>query len=576
MPRWWVGDAQRWDREQRELADADIRFRIDDKALAAGKLVLALELEIDGQPLRLTAHFPTHYPYFPPMVVAPDLDLERHQTPGTKQLCLLGQGGEAWAPASDTLAGLLRSQLPRVFASQPGGAADDGTEEAHEGVPITGFLSVEESSFVGFPSFSFDRLAAHGTFRMGLDGLKPLRGTVLEITDSDGMTVATSETRNEAYYAARRAPLVTGRWVRLEKRPPATDAKHYYEIAIQALATLEQPRWEPLPGHTKPRIDLLALLFEDELVWQGRGGNVIVVSKTIEQHAQAVHGKVEPRLHRAELESRQNYFMRDPLAQGLEKATVSIAGAGSVGSPAAKFLAQAGIGQLRIVDQDVLDAGNAIRWEIGRSGAGQPKAHVLHQFIDANFPYTKVIGVHAKIGNPITAGSPQDQELDDHLFRKVTCVLDATASIPVNQFLSEMARLQGVPYIWMHSTNGAWGGLVGVAGPRREDFCWMCHLFYLKGGQIEALAAAPEEDVVQLPGCLDSTFVGSQVDLTEVSLMGARRVMQEVLAQVDKAETERTYPWNIATLRLRDEHGRPQLPVWTPYQLPPHAECPNH
>jgi hypothetical protein len=116
---------------------------------------------------------------------------------------------------------------------------------------------------------------------------------------------------------------------------------------------------------------------------------------------------------------------------------------------------------------------------------------------------------------------------------------------------------------------------VGRAGVDREEFCWMCHLHYIEDQTIPPLPAAPEEDMIQPAGCLDPTFVGSQVDLAEVSLMGARVVTDEVLSRIGAQGVSR-YDWNVAVLELRDEAGWPQLPKWTPYKLPRHAKCTNH
>ncbi|EQD33111.1 hypothetical protein B2A_13329 [mine drainage metagenome] len=102
----------------------------------------------------------------------------------------------------------------------------------------------------------------------------------------------------------------------------------------------------------------------------------------------------------------------------------------------------------------------------------------------------------------------------------------------------------------------------------------MCHLYYLEDGTIEALSRAPEDDLIQPPGCLDPTFTGSQVDLTETSLQATRVVMDQVMASVSGGQP--AYTWSIATLQLRDKSGFPQLPAWKAYRLPPHANCPNH
>lgn len=575
MSNWWEVWSERWEFEKQELARCGIKYVVDTKALAAGKAVIQLEHEINDLTLRLIVTFPTTYPYFPPMVVAPDLDLARHQTPGTKQLCLLPNGGQGWKPASDTLAGLIIEQLPSVLASQPDLGLNQEVVEVMEGEPITGFISTEDFSFVGFPSYEMAGLTNHGTFRIGIDSVKPFRGTVLDLKDTDGIVFTKSEVRSEDSYSSRRAPIVIGRWIRLEARPPAADAKAYYDLATQALASAEQPRWAELTAPMKSRIDIIALLFEDELAWRGSAGNVILISKTQEFLADGQRGKVVPRVHRAELESRDNYFVRDPSASGLQRGTVALVGAGSIGSPAAKHLSQAGVGGLRIFDQDVLDAGNAIRWELGRAWAGFPKAHALQRHIEANFPFTKAIGLHTSIGNPLIAGDSKERDVDEQLFRGVTCMFDACASILVSQYLSDAARSHKIPFVWMHATNGGWGGLVGRAGIGKEEFCWMCHMYYLQDGHIDPIAAASETNMVQPPGCMHPTFIGSQVDLVEVSLMGARRVIDELMLQAGELSTS-AYDWNVATLRLRDQEGRPQLPVWTAYQLKPHESCPNH
>jgi hypothetical protein len=577
MARWWEVNAERWEREKQAMDKAGIEFTEDEPARKKGKLVLNLMWKLGDQPLRLVAHFPTPYPFFPPMVVAPDLELARHQTPGSKQLCLLARGAEQWKPATDTLATLLQQQMPRVLRSQPGGPEEDA--QGQEAEPITAYLQPIVGSFVGFPTYNFAGLPAFGTVLFGLDSLQPLRGTVVEVLDADGKRLFASEARDATYYEQHKRPVITGRWLRLNERPLVGSASDYYDIAVRASPDMQKPHWQPISsGEAKFRLDIVALLFQDELAWKKTAGNAILVSKI--QQLEPRRAGIVTELNRIELESRAAYFMRDPSSDGLQKCCVTLVGAGSIGSPAAKLLAQGGVGSLRIVDHDILDAGNAIRWEIGRSAAGIPKAHVLHRTIDANYPYTHVEGANWRIGDPHLAGDPREPELYDQLFRGVDCVFDASASLAVNHFLSEWARFHRVPYVWMHATPGAWGGLVGRSGIEKSDFCWMCHLLYLNPSRegeikIDPLSSAPEEDRVQPPGCLDPTFIGSQVDLTEVSLMGTRLVIDQALTRTG-VQAQSSYDWNIATLRLRDPAGRPQLPSWQSYVLPRHADCPNH
>jgi len=569
MARWWEARAARWDREQRALADAGIEFVVNESARKAGRLVLDLTTQWNGQPLRLVAHYPTAYPYFPPMVVANDLNLARHQTPGSKQLCLLKK--DLWGPETDTLASLLTTQLPRLHASQPGGAEEHS--QGNEAEPVTAYLQTEANSFVGFPAYDLAKLPASGKFRIGVENIQPLRGSVLEVLDDNGHVLFASEARDVAYYTERRGLILTGRWVRLAERPSHGDEKHFYEEAIKADAALANPMWQ-LPGPKTWRADFVALLFGDELSWQGLAGNAILVSK-FQDLSQKTKTSVKKRLHRMELESRANYFQRDKSSADLQQGCVALVGAGSVGSPVAKLLAQSGIGGLRIFDHDVLDAGNAIRWELGRSQAGLWKVGALRNLIEGNWPFTKVDAITWRGGDAKHAADPQEPEHFEQLFRGVTCLVDATASTTTTNFLADTARDRGVPFVWMHATNGGWAGLVGRAGIGYDGFCWMCHLHYLEDNTIPPLPGAPEDEMIQPPGCLDATFVGSQVDLSEVSLMGTRLVIDEVLMKVGGQVTSR-YGWNVAVLELRDAQGRPQLPKWTPYALQRHPNCKNH
>lgn len=568
---WWERDPARWENEQHALRDGGIQFEINPAAFAAGKLELFLKVSHNGQLVRLTATFPVTYPYFAPMVIAMDLALARHQTPGTKQLCLLDRGGDRWLPQTDRLASLILEKLPEVFASQPDQLGTGPIVEALEGEPITIYLQPELNSFVGFPDFDLDALAPHGNLHVGVDSFRPFRATVLDVTNADGKPVAFSQARQYVPYNSQY--VVAGRWVKLPQRPNYGDAASYYRAAIAQSPELEQPKWQTPWGDKGPRMDLIALLFEDEMTWRGNAGNVIVVAKTQEIEAQGKRSKVESRLLRAELESQENYFLRNPTAERLHEGVVTLVGTGSIGSPAAKLLAQAGVGTLRLFDPDVVEAGNAIRWEIGRTSAGYQKVAALQGMLMHNFPYTKVEGYLVKLGDP-AMDIANHAKLEKTLFGGTTCILDASASTRVNQYLAETAQLHGIPYVWMSATNGGWGGLVGIAVPGRDKFCWMCHLYYLHDKTIDALPHAPDDNLIQPPGCLDPTFTGSQVDLTEVSLMATRVVMDQVTAS--KAGVPSVYPWNVATLQLRDQDGRPHLPVWTPHALPPHANCPNH
>src|SRR3546814_16072427 len=86
----------------------------------------------------------------------------------------------------------------------------------------------------------------------------------------------------------------------------------------------------------------------------------------------------------------------------------------------------------------------------------------------------------------------------------------------VNHFLSEFARVRGLPYLIANATPGAWGGIVARIEPASP--CWMCFRHALYGDSGAALPPADPPGEVQQPGCARPTFTGSSFALTAISL----------------------------------------------------------
>lgn len=570
MAPWWQRQPARWEQELSALRDAGIDFAEDSAEAAKGVKHLRIRREHEGRTVTLEARYPAEFPFFPPIVWSHDVRFARHQTPESGHLCLLGEN--AWKPATDTLAWLLTTQWDRLLVAQPG-PARDASVETRQAEPLTAYIDTEAQSFIGFPEFDQGALPAHGTFRFALESLHPLRGTVLSLNADDGRELLFPRARTEGEHGG--APVMTGRWVKLDERPRGGSPQAYYDVAAAAHPPLRTPSWQTFTGSVNGRIDVLAVLFPDELTWQQEGGNVIVVSKTQVQPPTGPRTSVQTRIHRAELESHRLYALRDPGAPALKPATACVVGLGSIGSPVAKLLAQAGLGAINLIDFDTLTAGNAIRWETGRSQAGRPKVNAMGDLIVANFPFTRVGGIVRKVGDAHYAGMIDETRVHDFLFRGVDCVVDAAASDGLSHYLCAQAELLGRRHVWLYATNGGWGGFVGAYDGDRALPCWCCHMFYKLDGTIPPLIAAPESEGVHPPQCLDPTFTGAQVDLMEVSLM-ATRLVADRCRTARGGQTGHRYPWTFATVALRDSSGEPIPPLWTTYALPPHASCPYH
>jgi molybdopterin/thiamine biosynthesis adenylyltransferase len=75
----------------------------------------------------------------------------------------------------------------------------------------------------------------------------------------------------------------------------------------------------------------------------------------------------------------------------LKEACVLVAGAGGLGSPVSLYLAAAGVGELRIVDSDVVELSNLNRQILhGEGRLGMPKADSAAQTLNALNPGVQV------------------------------------------------------------------------------------------------------------------------------------------------------------------------------------------
>jgi adenylyltransferase/sulfurtransferase len=88
----------------------------------------------------------------------------------------------------------------------------------------------------------------------------------------------------------------------------------------------------------------------------------------------------------------------------LKAASVAVIGAGGIGSAVIPALAGAGVGQLTIVDDDVVELGNLHRQPLFRErDAGYSKADLALQFVQRLNHFVKASPIQARIG-PETAG----------------------------------------------------------------------------------------------------------------------------------------------------------------------------
>ena len=125
--------------------------------------------------------------------------------------------------------------------------------------------------------------------------------------------------------------------------------------------------------------------------------------------------------------------------QALEAARVLLVGAGGLGSPAAYYLAAAGIGTLRIADDDVVDRSNLQRQILHTDARiGMPKVESATLALSALNPRTRIEAVRERI----TSGNVE------RLLDGIDVVVDGADNFPARYLLNDACVKLGKPLVY--------------------------------------------------------------------------------------------------------------------------------
>lgn len=167
--------------------------------------------------------------------------------------------------------------------------------------------------------------------------------------------------------------------------------------------------------------------------------------------------------------SRTNLLLGDDRLEKLRNAHVLIVGLGGVGAYAAEMLCRAGIGELTIVDADIVQESNINRQLPAlHSTIGQSKAEILHaRFLEIN---PEVI-IHPVID------FIRDEKTDELLSNNFSYVVDAIDTLAPKSNLIAKTIARGIPIV---SSMGAGGKLdptrVSVTDVSKSHHCALAHM----------------------------------------------------------------------------------------------------
>lgn len=587
MRRWYDEDPERLEREVAELQAGEFAFERDkDYQRRTGLILMRGSYTRAGHdPVDLEVAYPDSFPYLRPEVFAPKLSLDRHQNPYRHNLCLLDRATRAWRP-SCTAAQLIAEQGPKLLDRDAGGDPDAmRAGEVPQGEPASRYFTPLMGTVVFIPEAFLHLPEEHKSGRMRLTVGQPeakerlVRGclSVVEVSDEHGRK------RN---FDELKAPLATrfgqgsynGSWVRLDKLPPggSADANALLAAARQ-VEGCRAPEWQSAPlGGGKLRIT--GMVFREEVGQGIHEDGWLFAVETLAPPAKNAKGKpvVGRRnagpgryvVHGHRLTAR-DLTERIPTLRGLSEKTVALAGVGAMGAPLSFELARAQLGELRLLDHDIVDTGTVVRWPIGITAAGFHKLAVAESVLPQNWPFTAIRAFAHHVG--VVPGP--DQELDRPEHEVVTEFLDgasiyvdATAEFGVSHLISRLADEAGIPQVYVWGTEGGWGGGVARVIPGQTG-CWMCLRKHIEDKHIKPPPYA-ETGLMQPRGCGTLTWTGSSFDALAIVAQAAR-VICGTLLHGRVGDT----PSDVFICSQPPDDGLATAPQWTPYELTRHPTC---
>lgn len=565
-PIWERSAPRRYDFEMHALTDVvGTSLRVDQEALAKGVLIVEFDWPLEGGPIPLRVTYPDSFPRLRPIVqLRGDRSTfpARHCSPIDGNLCLLGRDTRQWRQQW-TLRKLLESQLQSALA---------GTgEEDHQGEPAEywwNHYGLRESYCLVDTSWTLGSVS-NGTlllrYRLRKADQVGVQAIVTEIRDATGTAIQNWSGAIPAGLEAEKEIIIPWIFINDTILPDGT---------AQSVSNL-MGRFPTIPRFTElgsVSANWFAVLYKMEVGFQTEGVGwlfpFLLGPKRVFRPAKPGKREQAPRVavlptYRA---GEADLGIRVPAIEILRDKRIAVIGVGAVGAPVAVELARNGCCKLHLLDHDVVEPGNSIRWPLGTSAWGRRKTESLSAFIRREYPRTEVNEHPHAIGS-FDSDRPEagDESVFESILPDVDLVVDSTASYGVSTFLSDLCRRRGIPLVSLYASPPVEGGVVARFSPKSG--CPTCLEFAYHAGTINRPPGFDSErGLQQPPGCAERTFTGASYDLQELSLQAVRLIVETLEASEGCEESV------VQSLGLVID-GRRSPPIWRVDPLPRADEC---
>lgn len=212
--------------------------------------------------------------------------------------------------------------------------------------------------------------------------------------------------------------------------------------------------------------------------------------------------------------TRLPYAERDRLAA----AKVAVIGCGALGSGVARLLAKSGVGNLVLVDPELLGWENIRRHQLGAADVGAPKASALASAIASENPDIGSVRGHDELVERLLLQNAK-------VLESVDLVVACTASWSANSALDSFAEQEGRPpvlYAWMEAHAVAAHALLILTGHSYRSG-------YDVAGNSKLNASLSSKPIPAECGALTSLF--GAVELAQAEALAARLAMDYLRGQ---------------------------------------------
>ncbi|RWQ13075.1 MULTISPECIES: ThiF family adenylyltransferase [unclassified Mesorhizobium] len=575
LPHWEHTCAGRFDFELRDLAFfARDSLRIDQEQLKNGVLSVEFEWPLaSGESRELRAVFPDSYPFVRPQVALrgkPETFPHKHCSPTDGNLCLLGRDTGLWS-IKWTLAKLLEKQLTSALNGT-------GVEDP-QGEPMEFWWNAIAPEFPGYSEGSYMLIdskwdlggAVGGTIKASCSLLRigekiQFRGVVDEVRAHD-QTVLASRTFPLPPHLRTKKTIRTFPWTRVDRlAPPPADGwqekKVKDQIAFKMHAFTDG----------SPAFSMSVTVQSTELSHKKSGDTWLfpLLYGPAKSFRTAKPGKkaTGPSVLIIPTYRAGATDIGDRVASVciFKNKVIAIFGMGAIGAPVAIELARNGCSHLIVIDHDIVEPGNSIRWPLGATAWGMRKTTAVKQHVESEYTGVEVEAIHHHVGMATAAdGNGGDHSVLPPIFAKADIVIDATASSGISRLLADHCKSAGKPMISLFGTQSLKGGVVAAYHPKSG--CPTCREFAYANGLIKKAPGSGETSGLNQPaGCAELTFTGASFDLNELSLEAIRLTVDILSCPDDFKESL------LHTLTLHDGIRRVP-PSWQVDGLRPMREC---